>query len=66
MSAITLKHFSRLVKKAQVPEYLVLSVVREAVEETIQAWHKHKADYPLPDEIRGRLDQHIKRLMLAR
>jgi len=66
MSAITLKHFSRLVKKAQVPEYLVLSAVKEAAEETIQAWHKHKADYPLPDEIRGRLDQHIKDLMLVR
>ncbi|MEE9397863.1 MAG: type II toxin-antitoxin system HipA family toxin [Methylococcales bacterium] len=66
MSAITLKHFTKLVKKAQVPEYLVLNAVKNTVEETIQAWHEHKASYPLSDEIRDRLDQHIKDLMLAR
>jgi len=66
MGAISLKHFTRLVKKAQVPEYLALSAAKEATEETIQAWHENKAHYPLSDEIRERLDQHIKDLMLAR
>jgi len=61
MGAISLKHFSRLVKKAQVPEYLVLNAVKEAAEDAIQAWHGNKAHYPLSDEIRERLDQHICR-----
>ncbi len=66
MSAITLTHFAKLVKKARVPEYLVLNTVKEAVEQSIQAWRKHKGGYPLSDEIRERLDQHVKGLMLAK
>ncbi len=66
MSAITLKYFYSLVKKAQVPEYLVLSAVKEAAEKSIQAWNKNKMSYPLSDEIRDRLDKHIKDLMLAK
>lgn len=64
MSAISLKHFTRLVKKAQVPEHLVLSAAKEAAQETIQAWHENKASYPLSDEIRKRVDQHIKSSIL--
>ncbi len=66
MSAITLSHFEQLVNKARIPEYLVLSRVRETVETTIQAWHKHKTSYPLVNEIRDRLDRHIRTLALIR
>lgn len=65
MSAITLSHFEQLVKKARIPEYLVLSTVRETVETTIQAWHKHKTSYPLSNEIRDRLDRHVRALGLT-
>jgi len=66
MSAITLTHFTRLVKKARVPEYLVLNTVKEAVEKSVLVWHKHKGSYPLAGEIRERLDQHVKGLRLAK
>jgi hypothetical protein len=42
MSSISLAHFQTLLKKAQVPEYLVLNAVKETVELVKDAWRGQK------------------------
>ncbi len=59
MLAITLLHFSKLAKKAGLPEFLVLNTAREMVERVHGAWRKNKNDYPLPKKLLERIDQHI-------
>jgi len=59
MLAITLLHFSKLAKKAGLPEFLVLNTVREMVERVHGAWGENKNDYPLPKKLLERIDQHI-------
>ena len=59
MQAITLLHFSKLAKKAGLPEFLVLNTVREMVDRVHEAWSKNKNHYPLPKKLLERIDQHI-------
>lgn len=62
MDAITLEHFRKLAKKAGVPEYLVLSAVKETVDAALDVWNNHKLNYALPDDIRKRIEKHIMAL----
>ena len=64
MVAITLSHFKKLAAKAQIPEFLVLSTVEEAVTIILEKWDSNKQGYALPDDIVKRIDQHIIRLGL--
>ncbi len=59
MNSISLAHFKKLVKKAQVPEYLVLNAVKETVEAVHDAWNKNQSHYPLPGEILIRIEKHM-------
>jgi len=59
MSGISLAHFEKLVKKAQVPKYLVLNAVKEAVEVVRDIWNKNQLHYPLPGEILTRIEKHM-------
>ncbi|MCF6257138.1 MAG: type II toxin-antitoxin system HipA family toxin [Gammaproteobacteria bacterium] len=65
MSAISLAHFEKLVKKAQVPEYLVLNAVKETVELVNDAWGKNRSAYPLPNDIFARIEKHMAACKLA-
>jgi hypothetical protein len=38
MGMIGLKHFQKLTRKAEVPEYLVIDTVQETVESTFRKW----------------------------
>ena len=59
LSGIAITHFQALVKKAQVPEYLVLNAVKETVELVNESWRKNQAHYPLPGEILTRIEKHL-------
>jgi len=59
MEAITLSHFSKLAKKAGLPEFLILNTVREMVERVQETWEKNKNSYPLPNKLLDRINQHI-------
>ncbi|WP_198266166.1 type II toxin-antitoxin system HipA family toxin [sulfur-oxidizing endosymbiont of Gigantopelta aegis] len=59
MGSISLAHFEKLVKKAQVPKYLVLSAVKETVEAVHDIWNKNQLHYPLPSEILTRIKKHM-------
>ncbi len=62
LSAITLGHFKKLTQKAGLPEFLVLSTVRETVEATLEKWLENKLNYGLPDEILQRIERHLRTL----
>ena len=59
MQTITLSHFSKLAKKADLPEYLIQNTAKEMVERVYGAWSKNKNDYPLPKKLLERIDRHI-------
>lgn len=65
MSSISLAHFKKLANKAQVPEFLVLSTVKQTVEIILQAWGKNKSAYPISEEIVKRIDRHIENLKIS-
>jgi len=65
MSAISLEHFKKLVKKAQVPEFLVLSTVRQTIEAVLEVWGRNKSNYPISKDILDRIDQYIGNLRLS-
>jgi serine/threonine-protein kinase HipA len=66
MNAMTLEHFRTLAKKAGLPEYLMLSTVKETKDRAMEAWQKNKVNYALPDEIQQRLEKHMGNLVLLR
>lgn len=59
MQGITATHFETLVKKAQLPKYLVLNAVKETIEAIADTWSKNQASYPLPEEILIRIKKHM-------
>jgi len=64
MYKLSLASFSRLAKKAQLPEYLVVSTVKETAAAVLEAWNKNKNSYPLSNSIVAGIDQHISRIKL--
>ncbi len=64
MTNINLGHFKKLVKKAGLPEFLVLNIVKSTIQETYDAWDAHKTHYVLSQDIIGRIDAHMKHLAL--
>jgi len=59
MGTIGLKHFQKLIRKAEVPEYLVIDTVRETVASTFEKWKEQKMSYNLPSALRKRIDRHF-------
>lgn len=60
MRIIGIEHFKKLVKKAQIPEYLVLQTVRDTVNSTFTAWAENNKHYDLPEEIRISIQKHME------
>lgn len=66
MQSITLEHFKKLVKKAEVPEYLVLQTVRDTVSATFTTWNLLHKNYELPLDIIERIQKHMNSLALRK
>lgn len=62
MKSITLNHFKKLVKKAQVPEHIVLQTVRNTREAVFATWNTHYKNYGLPSDILERIQKHMDSL----
>ena len=62
---IGLDHFRQLVKKAAVPEHMVLQTVRETVDATRTAWTEQCRHYDLPNEIRMSIQKHMDDVLLS-
>ncbi|MBP7759746.1 MAG: type II toxin-antitoxin system HipA family toxin [Alphaproteobacteria bacterium] len=65
MKGIGLDHFRQLVKKAAVPEHMVLQTVRETVDATRTAWTEQCRHYDLPNEIRMSIQKHMDDVLLS-
>ena len=61
---ITEKHFKHLTEKAELPAFLVVQTMREAIDTVKSAWETHRLHYELPKEIIERINKHISRLSL--
>ena len=59
---ITVKHFKQLAEKAELPAFLVLQAMREAIDTVISVWETHRLHYELPKAIIERINKHISRL----
>ena len=66
MRAISLEHFKKLVKKAGVPEHLVLQTVRDTVNAALTAWSELHKNYELPVDIFARIQKHMDSLALRK
>ena len=66
MKSVTLSHFKKLVKKAGVPEHVVLRTVCDTVNATFTAWSAVHKNYGLPAEILGRIQKHMDSLALRK
>ena len=64
MSPITLEHFKKLVRKAELPEYLVLSAVKETKERALDQWSENKTNYALPGNILERIENQLAGLRI--
>ena len=62
MYKISLTSFSKLAKKAQLPEYLVVNTAKEMATSVLEVWNKNKYNYPLSDSIIIGIDRHISKL----
>ncbi len=64
MKIVTLEHFKKLVKRAKVPEHLVLQTVRDTVDATITAWDEGYKNYDLSPNIGERIQKHMHSVAL--
>jgi serine/threonine-protein kinase HipA len=59
MQSITLEHFRKLTQKSQLPQHMVLQVVRETVDATITLWKENCRHFALPADLLACIDKHI-------
>lgn len=59
MKLISMEHFKKLVKKAGVPEHIVLQTVRDTLDATRTAWAEHGKHYDLPADIMDSIQKYI-------
>lgn len=64
MYDITWQHFKRLAKKTDIPEQLIIPIVKDTIDKTLVAWELHKKNYDLPKEMLIRIQEHMKALLL--
>jgi serine/threonine-protein kinase HipA len=63
---ITTAHFKQLARKAELPTFIVLQAVKEAIDTVISVWETHRSHYELPKEMVERINKHISRLNLTK
>ncbi|MBW2592066.1 MAG: type II toxin-antitoxin system HipA family toxin [Deltaproteobacteria bacterium] len=63
---ITVKHFKQLAEKAELPTFIVMQTMREAIDTVKSVWETHRLHYELPKEIIERINTHISRLRLSK
>ncbi len=61
MKLISMEHFKKLVKKAGVPEHIVLQTVRDTLDATRTAWAEHGKHYDLPTDIMDSIQKYIEK-----
>jgi len=66
MPDISMDHFKKLTRKAEIPKHLVLETVRKTVATTLEKWNENKMAYDLPAALRKQIDQHMSGSALAR
>lgn len=66
MKAIGMEHFRKLVKKANVPEHIILQTVRNTVDATRTAWAEHGKHYDLPVDIRDGIQKHMDDVQIGK
>lgn len=59
MKDVSLEHFSKLAQKAQVPQHMVLQIVRDTVDATITSWRENYGRFELPADLLESIDKHI-------
>ncbi len=64
MQDLSLEHFVKLAKKFQLPQHIVLQVVRETVDATTTLWKENCRRFELPADLLGCIDKHMKNLNL--
>jgi serine/threonine-protein kinase HipA len=65
MQKIGMSDFERLVRKADLPKYPVISTVKETVQKTLTLWNEDKTHYDLPSDIQDRIDEYMTKTALA-
>ena len=63
---ITGTHFKQLARKSELPTFIVLQAVREAIDAVMSAWETHRLHYELPKNMIKRIENHIDRLNLLK
>lgn len=63
---VTLASFERLARKLDLVSQEVLPVVKSAVEATLQSWSGLRAELPLPEAFKRRIEEHWKKVPLLR
>ena len=63
---ITGTHFKQLARKAELPTFIVLQAVREAIDAVMSVWETHRLHYELPKNMIKRIENHIDRLNLLK
>jgi len=66
MSTITVGHFKRLIKKAHIPEKIVLRTVQDTVGATLIKWKENNKNYALSSDISQRIQRHMDSLLLTK
>lgn len=66
MQRVTLEQFKKMIKKAGLPEHLVLQTVQDTVEATLTAWNANRKHYDLPNEIKEHIQKHMDSISLKR
>jgi len=63
---VTLASFERLARKLELGGQDVLPIVKAAIEATLQSWSSIRADLPIPEEFKRRIEEHWKKVPLLR
>jgi len=63
---ITINHFKKLAEKAELPAFIVVQTMREAIDTVMSVWETHRSHYELPREMTERINKHINSLNLPK
>jgi len=64
MTRCNLTLFEKMAHKAEVPKKIILDTVKETAEKTRSFWDKEKKNFPLPESIMLKIDNHMKEIPL--
>lgn len=66
MQSISLEYFRKMAQKSQLPQHLVLQIVRDTVDETTTLWRENHRHFELPADLLECIDKHITGLSLKK